>query len=168
MNDSDDDDDVGQAFAQAAAGGDGSRDGLGRFLKGGRSANPRGRPRTGLSLAERIRARVDKEELITIALEIARGRGVRVTDADGGTGAPESWGAIPVAMPSAKDQLAALNLLMSYAWSKPPAYKHVAVDEGRGDGPADFDGGRLAPGDLADLKRLLSLAAGSGGDDEDD
>jgi hypothetical protein len=40
--------------------------------KPGQSGNPKGRPRTGMSLAERVRALVDPDEMIAAMLAIAR------------------------------------------------------------------------------------------------
>lgn len=38
----------------------------------GQSGNPRGRPRKGNALAEAVRSRVEPDELIAIALDLAR------------------------------------------------------------------------------------------------
>ena len=63
----------------------------------GTSGNPRGRPRTGLALAEKIREMVDPAELVGIVLAIARDPGAPV-----------------------KHRLAAVTLLADRGWSKPP------------------------------------------------
>lgn len=41
------------------------------MVKGGPSLNPKGRPRSGLAFAERVRERVDPDLIINLALEVA-------------------------------------------------------------------------------------------------
>lgn len=64
----------------------------------GASGNPRGRPRAGLALAEKIREIVDPAELVGIVLAIARDPALAV-----------------------KHRLAAVSFLADRGWSKPPA-----------------------------------------------
>lgn len=68
----------------------------------GTSGNPRGRPRAGLALAEKIREMVDPAELVGIVLAIARDPGV-----------------------AAKQRLAAVTLLADRGWAKPPAVVEI-------------------------------------------
>ncbi len=63
----------------------------------GVSDNPRGRPRAGLALAEKIRELVDPGELVGMLLGIARDPAVAV-----------------------KQRLAAISMLADRGWSKPP------------------------------------------------
>ena len=79
----------------------------------GVSGNPRGRPRTGMALAERVRATVDMEEMIAVAVSIYKGNGVAVrSDTD-------AAGAQCVSIPSARDRLAALTWLRDTGFFKP-------------------------------------------------
>ena len=49
----------------------GTRDERGRLLPGAPSLNPRGRPRTGLALAEAIRRKIDPEQITDMLLRFA-------------------------------------------------------------------------------------------------
>lgn len=44
----------------------------GRFAPGGPSANPHGRPKRGMSLAERVRHRADPDELVDFLIGVVR------------------------------------------------------------------------------------------------
>lgn len=68
-----------------------------RWVKGGASPNPGGRPRSALALAEAIRRGVDPDELVRIAVAIA-------SDPDKG----------------ARDRVAALQWLSSSGYTRPP------------------------------------------------
>lgn len=69
----------------------------------GQSGNPQGRPRSPLSLAERVREKVSPDELIDIALELAR------------KGAAEST------------RIAALAWLSDRGWAKPATQQNHLV-----------------------------------------
>lgn len=47
------------------------RGGNPNWVKGGPSPNPRGRPRSGLAFAERVRERIDPDLVIDLALRVA-------------------------------------------------------------------------------------------------
>jgi hypothetical protein len=124
----------------------------------GVSGNPKGRPRSGLSLAERIREKVDPDELIDIALEIARGNDVIVRDKDGsvildGDGMPI------IRAPEPKDRINALNFLAERGWIKPPVQLELDAPD---TAPQGLDFSRLSDDELDHLEGLLSRAAGQG------
>ena len=94
----------------------------------GTSGNPRGRPRAGLALAEKIREMVDPAELVGIVLAIARDPGVAV-----------------------KHRLAAVTLLADRGWSKPPAAVEIEASM------AGLDVLAMSPAEReAEIKRLLA------------
>lgn len=112
----------------------------------GESGNPRGRPPTGMALAERIRERVDLDELIDIALEIARGKGIQI-------GLDEN-GDPMIAIPRPSDRLAAIGFLCDRGYPKPPAM--LDVDLHRDGPPVDFS--RLSAEELVTFETLLTTA----------
>lgn len=107
-----------------------------------------GRPRSGLALAERIRRRVDLDELVDLAIDIARGRAIAVETVDGVK-------TKQVVIPKTSDRVAALNFLAERGFVKPPTT--IAIDQG-GKPPIDF--GRLTDDQLDQYEQLLAVAAG--------
>jgi hypothetical protein len=94
----------------------------------GTSGNPRGRPRAGLALSERIREMVDPSELVGIVLAIARDPGVAV-----------------------KHRLAAVTLLADRGWSRPPAAVEIEAST------TVIDALAMSPAEReAEIKRLLA------------
>lgn len=128
------------------------RDERGRLLPGGPSANPKGRPRSGLALAEAIRRRIDPEEWVDELWSIARGvprrPELRTADGSGSTVTYE-----PVAV-KIRDRVAALSLLASYGFIKPPQQVEVSQPGG-----AQVDFSRLSAAEFAVLDRLIERAA---------
>ncbi len=87
-------------------------------LRGRPSNNPRGRPRSGLALAERVRKRVDLDELVDIALSIARGEPITIDFIKGDDGKMKSI-AVPAIVPSVRDRLTALTWIRDTGFCKP-------------------------------------------------
>jgi hypothetical protein len=111
----------------------------------GVSGNPRGRPRTGLAFAERVRERVDPDVLIDLAVGIA-------TDPNG----------------NARDRLAAAAFLHGTAYQKPAERHEVAAVAAE---PED-DCSWMSLEDLETIERIqakrpaaLPAADGEGDDD---
>lgn len=77
----------------------------------------KGRPPSVLSLSERIRQRVNPDDLIDIALRIAMGWPVKVTDPYTGKPVP----GLPDNVPTVREQLMALTWIRDSGYSKPPA-----------------------------------------------
>ena len=131
------------------------RDSKGRIFPGSGANNRRGRPRHGYALAEIIRRQIELDELVSIALSIARGLPVQVLDE--GTGAM-----VGLSSPTPKDQIAALNWLAKYGGFEPPKELNIGIP----DKPAiDFSG--LSDQQLESLQSIL-LVATTGNDDGGD
>lgn len=93
----------------------------------GKSGNPRGRP--PLALSERIREKVDPDELIQIALELARDENA-----------------------FSRDRMAAVSFLAERGWVKPPqtlAVAHVPAFP-------SYDYNALSTDELRTLEGLMS------------
>ena len=143
-----------------------TRRGNPNWVKGGPSPNPGGRPPNGHTLTERIRATVDPEELVAIAVSIARGCPMAFT-ADGRPASPDNPSAIPVDIPDSKSRIAALNWLADRGYSRPPQHVEVKTEV-----IAKVDFSKLSDKELDEYERLLELACedttkvlGSGDDD---
>ena len=122
------------------------RDRNGRFAPGHKHA--RGRPRSGLALAERIRRRVDLDEIVDIAMDIARGRAIPAERDGVKTG---DW-----IIPKTSDRVTALNWLAERGFVKPPTT--IALEQSDAKPPIDFS--RLDDAQLDQYERLLAIAAG--------
>ncbi len=119
------------------------------WFKGCKPPNPHGRKgRTGAALGRAIRANVDPEELVEIALAIARGQGIHVRDSDSGA-------AVSVHMPTVRDQLEALKFLADRGWIKPPKQKQLTIDDNRTQQIVAFDPSKLSDEQLGNLDKLL-------------
>jgi hypothetical protein len=113
----------------------------------GVSGNPRGRKPSALSLAERIRERVDPDEMIDIWMEIARGKTVTVGNDEDGN--------VTIIVPRVSDRIAALNALAERGWMKPPTSMQVEAVQAS---PIDF--ARLSEEQLVAFGALLDAASG--------
>ena len=149
------------------------RRGPGRpFAKGGDPRrDTRGRPRSATSFAEAVRERVDPDELIDLALAIARGEPL-VVDLNylrdkakaiaAGTPLPEISG-VEVKWPSPSDRMSALAFLRDSGFQKPAQVHEI--------GPAREtlrDYAKMSDEELAKLEELLESAPAAlpGGPDE--
>jgi len=101
------------------------------WIKGGPSPNPKGRPRTGMALAEYFRRHTDIAELHAIAISIARGEGVSLERDERGRAMPG-----PVSIPTARDRLAAMTFIRDTGFFKPAQLVGVSHVE-----PDDLGGG---------------------------
>ena len=131
----------------------------GRYLKGTPSPNPSGKPKGAFALTKEIQAQLDVVEWCRVLIEIMRGNGVRVTDAEGG-------GALVVTQPGPKDQIAAAKLLAEHGFVKPPTQKQLAIDDGRAPRVAAFQPELLDDAQLEQLEMLLAAGGDDGEDDE--
>lgn len=129
----------------------GPRDTMGRFAPGF-SGNPKGRQKNAFALTELIRKRLDLDQLFDIAWSLARGVVPRTYDARDSNGTTVTFEPMVV---KPRERLAALNFLAQYGGFKPPDRFEVTSPEAR-----SVDFGRLAPDQLGEFERLLSLAAG--------
>lgn len=132
-----------------------------RFKPGNR-ANPHGRPRAATSFAEAVRERVDPDELIDLALAIARGEPL-VVDLNYlrdkakavATGAPlPEISGVEVKWPSPSDRMAALTFLRDSGFQKPAQVHEI--------GPSREtlrDYATMSDDDLAKLEALLDAPA---------
>jgi hypothetical protein len=124
------------------------RNAKGQWLPGS-VPNPKGRPKTGLALAERIRARVDVDQMIDHVLAIAMGKplGNEVLG-------ESSSGWAPVV--DAKTRLAAWNFLADRGFMKPATSLEVS---GSNAPQRMVDFGRLPAEDVALFEKLMEKAA---------
>jgi hypothetical protein len=156
------------------------------WKKGCPPPNPKGRPRTGTALAERIRERVDVDELIQIASDIARGTPM-VQIVDSQTGMPRAVVAHSrrldrdittearpdpitsvklseherihgIVYPSTSERVQALTWIRDSGGMKPPAQMEMTVARGQ---DQDVDFTRLSPEQLDQYVALCDLMAGS-------
>jgi hypothetical protein len=105
------------------------------WVKGGASPNPKGRPRTGMALAEYFRRHTDVAELHALAMSIARGEGISLERDDRGRALPG-----PVSIPTARDRIAAMTFVRDTGFFKPATMIGVAsVDPDDLDGGIDYD-----------------------------
>lgn len=131
------------------------------WVKGGPSPNPGGRPRKGTALSERIRERIDPDELIDLAVRIAQGLPVKVLDV-GQEKSPVSAAAIAVSMPGPKEQLAAIKWLADMGYFKPAAQFEIKSSE------STVDYSKLTEAELATMGQLIGRACGVEDDEDDD
>jgi hypothetical protein len=97
------------------------------FVKG-KSGNPRGRPPTGLALAEKIRETIDPKEMAEIAVAFLRDERNHV-----------------------RDRISMWNALAERGWVKPPQQHEVVVAP-----MPTFDYDALSTDELRTLERLIS------------
>lgn len=119
--------------------------------KKGQSGNPKGRPRSPYALANKIRDQVDPDELIALALSIARGEPQSI---EVGEGQP-----IPCEVPTTKDRLAAMKFLADRGYVAPPK---ETIAHNTQDKRVTFDFSRLSDSELDDYYRLLKQAQSDG------
>jgi hypothetical protein len=106
----------------------------GKWVKG-QSGNPKGRPRTGMALAEYFRQHTDVAELHDLAISIARGEGVSLERDERGRAMPG-----PVSIPTARDRLAAMTFIRDTGFFKPAQLVGVGhVDPDDLGGGIDYD-----------------------------
>lgn len=146
------------------------RDRHGRLLPGS-VMNPRGRPRTGLALAEAIREVAGDpatlRELIRLALDVAFGRAVCI-DAEWqrqcgearrkGEPLPPRPDKGEVIQPNMSQIQAAWEFLGTWGFRRPPQEVEVASTGNEGEPRADY--GRLSEAELDALEALHRKAAG--------
>lgn len=105
----------------------------------GRSGNPRGRPPSGLALAEKIRETIDPREMAEIAIGFLRDESV-----------------------STRDRISMWNALAERGWVKPPQQHEVTVAQ-----VPVFDYDALSGDELRTLERLMAkMPLLPSGDDE--
>lgn len=124
----------------------------GKFLPGRPSANPHGRPRSGLALSEAIRRRVDPNELVDIAFSIARGIVPRPLLEGREAGGVVTFVPEVVEM---SHRMAALNWLARYGYIPPPQQLEVSGGERRA-----IDFSRCSAEQIAALDGILDSALG--------
>lgn len=140
------------------------RDERGRLLPG-QTANAKGRPRSGLALAEMIREHQDPLEMIRVAQSWMRGEPM-IKDVDylrrraearaRGEADPPIEG-VEVQWPSDALRNAAINWLADHGWQKPVQVTELTVGQGPG---SVMDMTRLSQEDLDLLEALQAKAAG--------
>lgn len=142
-----------------------------RWVKGGPSPNPKGRPKGPQALTEIIRRTADKEAMVANLQRLALGQPMyHYRDASGktcctGSAPPEGATDIREVYPSDGDQLRALELI----WNRlEPQTKKVDVTVSRGlDQQSSYDLARLDPGKLDRFIELTGELAGGGDEDAD-
>lgn len=140
------------------------------WVKGGASPNPKGRPKTGLALAETIRGRLERSDaraltdLVELALDVAMGRPV-IIDTDWiraaaearARGEPEPPRKGEAIQPTMAEMQRAWDWLAQWGYRKPPT--DVEVTDSSGETKV-FDYDRLSDAELAELERMQRKAAG--------
>jgi hypothetical protein len=147
------------------------------WVKGGASPNPRGRPRSGLAMAETIREMMDvdtRRELIRLALDVSRGRSVCIDPewlracseahkrGEPTPPRPESGETI---QPTMGEIQRAWEFLMTWGFQKPAASVELEVSQ-QGEA-GSFDPGRLSPAERDLFDAVLRKAHGLDAPDED-
>ncbi len=99
-----------------------------------------------------VQACTTPEALAGLLVSIAGGNGARLIEGSTGT-------VVPIQVPTVKDQLKALGMLMAWGWVKPPTQSRLAIDDGRGPLASGFDESRLSDAEIATLGALLGRAA---------
>lgn len=146
------------------------RDSRGRLLAGGPSLNPRGRPRSGLALAEMIREVAGEpttmRELVRLVLEVAFGRAVEL---DGewvracaearrrGEPPPARPARVETIQPNIAEMQRAWDWLATWGFQKPTQVLEISGPDGEAP-PLDYS--RLSLAELAQLEATLRKAAG--------
>jgi hypothetical protein len=139
-------------------------------VKGAPSLNPKGRPRTGLALAETIREVVDgnvRRELVYLVLDVAFGRGVCI-DTEyleacakaraAGEPMPPRPPNAQVVQPSMGEMQRAQEFLATWGFQKPAATLELGPLGGSDDRALDM--GRLSDAELTALEELHAKAVG--------
>ena len=119
-----------------------------KWVKGCPSPNPKGRPRTGLSLAEAVRRQTDPDEVAQLAIDIIRGKAIRVTRDGVPTG---EW-----IVPRMSDVTKVLDWLRDTGYIKPPTTIAIGVDDSK----SRLDFSLLTEEQLDAYVGLLAVAAG--------
>lgn len=127
----------------------------------GHSGNRRGRTPGGLALAERVRQRVNPDDLIDIALRIAMGCPFVITDPRTGEPIP----GMPPNIPTVREQLLALTWIRDTGYSKPPQAVAVLAPDDKGSRRTDLS--VLSETQLDQLAGLLRAAEGAPDTDDD-
>jgi hypothetical protein len=144
------------------------RDERGRLLPGCPANNPRGRPKTGLALAEAVREHVDPAELVRLALDLARGLPAvrdlehlrKKKEAERAGLEPPPIEGVEVVWPSHADRMSALTFLADRGWSKPVAISEVSLGVSAGAPAPTMDYSKLSQAELDALEAISAKAAG--------
>ena len=133
-----------------------------RWYKGMPSANPKGRPRTGLAFSEMARDKDNMEARFAVVLAMALGQPVlRAYDADGNpivsTYDPKKTARAEVVWVSPEVVLRANEFINAWAYQKPPAQVELTTKED----PSGLDWSNLDDAKRMQAIELFGLAAGA-------
>lgn len=136
----------------------------GRLLPGHANLNPKGRPRTGTAFAEAVREHVDPQELIRIAIAIARGEpAVRDlqwlrarAEAEAQGEEPPTIQGVEVVWPTQSERIAALTFLRDSGYQKPAQQLEIGPPTSQA-----LDYSKLSDEELDQLEALHNKAAGA-------